>query len=84
MAISLILQIIGAKIVGSIAVKIDTWHTASHLVSYAIAWAAIIIASKQANNNKYVFGTGKIEVLAGFTSAIGLAILAVKNDGSML
>lgn len=77
-AISLILQLIGAKIVGSMAIKIDTWHTASHLASYAIAWGAISIASYHANSDKYVFGTGKIEVLAGFTSAVGLAILAAK------
>lgn len=77
-AVSLILQLIGAKIVGSIAIEIDTWHTASHLASYAIAWGAISIASCHANNDKYVFGAGKIEVLAGFTSAIGLAILAAK------
>lgn len=77
-AISLILQLIGAKIVGSIAIEIDTWHTASHLASYAIAWGAISIASYHANNDEFVFGTGKVEVLAGFTSAVGLAILTVK------
>lgn len=76
--VSLILQIIGSLKVGSIAIKIDTWHTASHLMSYAIAWLAIVISTHNKNNPKYVFGTGKVEVLSGFSSAIVLAISSVE------
>ena len=76
--ISLILQTIGSLKVGSIAIKIDTWHTASHLLSYAIAWLAIVIATRNKNNPRYVFGTGKVEVLAGFSSAVVLAISTVQ------
>lgn len=76
--ISLVLQIIGSLKVGSIAIKIDTWHTASHLMSYVIAWLAIVISTHNKNNAKFVFGTGKIEVLSGFCSAIVLAISAIE------
>ena len=76
--VSLILQIIGSLKVGSIAIKIDTWHTASHLISYVIAWLAIVISTHNKNNSKYVFGTGKVEVLSGFSSAIVLAISAIE------
>lgn len=76
--ISLILQIIGSLKVGSIAIKIDTWHTASHLISYAIAWLAIVISTHNKNNPRYVFGTGKVEVLSGFSSAVVLAISTIQ------
>lgn len=75
---SLIFQTIGALKVGSIAIKIDTWHTASHLMSYAIAWLAIVISTRNKDNPRYVFGTGKVEVLAGFSSAVVLGISTVQ------
>ena len=76
--ISLIFQIIGSLKIGSIAIKIDTWHTASHLISYVIAWLGIVFSIRNKNNPDFVFGTGKVEVLTGFASAIVLAVSTVQ------
>ena len=73
----MIAQLIGAKIVGSIAIEMDSWHMLAHVISYAIAFWAIEYAQIHARANKYTFGTGKVEVLGGFTSAIGLGIVAL-------
>jgi len=76
-AAMMIVQLIGAKIVGSISIEIDSWHMLSHVVSYAIAFAAIEYAQIHARSDRYTFGTGKVEVLGGFTSAVGLGAIAL-------
>ena len=47
-------------------------------MSYAIAWLAIVISNHNKNNPRYVFGTGKVEVLSGFSSAVVLAVSTVQ------
>jgi len=76
-AAMMIAQLIGAKIVGSIAIEMDSWHMLVHVVSYAIAFAAIEYAQIHARSDRYTFGTGKVEVLGGFTSAVGLGLVAL-------
>ena len=64
----------------SMALLADGWHMSSHAVAIGLTAAAYALARKEASNPHYAFGTWKIEVLAGFASAVlllGVALLMV-------
>ena len=54
----------------SMALLADGWHMSSHAVAIGLSAFAYAAARKYANDSRFAFGTWKIEVLAGFTSAI--------------
>ncbi|TAH36508.1 MAG: cation transporter [Alphaproteobacteria bacterium] len=60
---------------GSMALLADGWHMASHSVAFGISVFAYIYAKKFATHEKYSFGTWKAGVLAGFASAVLLAVI---------
>jgi cation diffusion facilitator family transporter len=76
-AITMIAEIIAGTIFGSMALLADGWHMATHVGAFGITVFAYRYARKYANNPKYTFGTGKVTVLGGFTSAIVLAVIAL-------
>jgi len=61
---------------GSMALLADGWHMASHAGAMAVAWFAYIFARRHADNPDFVFGSGKVNALAGFASSIGLVLVA--------
>jgi cation diffusion facilitator family transporter len=61
----------------SMALLADGWHMGSHAIAFAIAWFGYKAAKKFANHQDYSFGGWKFTVLAGFTSAVLLALIAV-------
>lgn len=75
-AVTMVVEIVGGTIFGSMALLADGWHMATHIAAFAIAIFAYQYARKNANNPKYTFGTGKVSVLGGFASAVGLAVVA--------
>ncbi|MSR62030.1 MAG: cation transporter [Planctomycetes bacterium] len=60
----------------SMALLADGWHMATHAGALSISAAAYAFARRHAQNSRYVFGTGKVGDLAGFTSAVLLAAVA--------
>lgn len=62
---------------GSMALLADGWHMGTHSVAFAITMFAYFYAKKHANNRAFSFGTGKVNYLGGFASAIALAIVAL-------
>ena len=56
----------------SMALLADGWHMSSHAVAIGLSAFAYVAARKYAKDPRFAFGTWKIEVLAGFTSAIFL------------
>src|SRR6476469_6156966 len=65
----------------SMALLADGWHMSTHVLAFLITAAAYYFARTQAGNARFSFGTGKIGVLGGFTSAIVLAIVAFLMAG---
>lgn len=61
----------------SMALLADGLHMGAHAAALAIAAAAYIFARRHATNPKFNFGTGKMNSLAGYTSAILLVLFAV-------
>lgn len=70
-------EIIAGSIYGSMALLADGFHMATHAGALAIAALAYWFARRHAHDPRYTFGTGKLGELAGFSSAIILAIVAL-------
>lgn len=61
----------------SMALLADGWHMSSHALALGLSVLAYICARKFAKDSRFSFGTWKIEVLAGYTSALGLVAVAL-------
>ena len=69
---------IGAGTVfGSMALVADGWHMATHAGAMLITALAYLLARRHLHDSRYSFGTGRLGDLAGFTSAVVLALVAV-------
>lgn len=73
----MVVEIIGGSLFGSLALVADGLHMSTHAGAMLIAALAYTYARKHANDPRFVFGTGKLGDLAGFTSAIILAMIAM-------
>jgi len=73
----MVAEIIGGSLYGSLALVADGLHMSTHAGAMLIAALAYTYARKHANDPRFVFGTGKLGDLAGFTSAIILAMIAL-------
>jgi len=68
----------------SMALLADGWHMSSHAVAIGLSAFAYAAARKYAKDTRFAFGTWKIEVLAGFASAIFLlGVAAMMMFGSI-
>jgi cation diffusion facilitator family transporter len=65
----------------SMALLADGWHMSTHVIAFLITAIAYYLARRHAANERFSFGTGKIGVLGGFTSAVVLAIVAFLMAG---
>lgn len=70
-------EIAGGLLFGSIALVADGLHMSTHAGALLLAALAYSYARKHAANTNFTFGTGKFGDLAGFTSAIVLAMIAI-------
>ena len=75
--VMMVIEISAGYIYGSMALLADGWHMGTHAIALGITAFAYYFARHQAGNPVYSFGTGKIGVLGGFTSAIVLAVVAL-------
>ena len=73
----MIAEIVGGLLFGSIALVADGMHMSTHAGALLLAALAYSYARRHANDRRFTFGTGKLGDLAGFTSAIVLAMIAV-------
>jgi cation diffusion facilitator family transporter len=73
----MILEIVGGLWFGSIALVADGLHMSTHAGALLLAALAYFFARKHVADPRFSFGTGKLGDLAGFTSAIILAMIAL-------
>jgi cation diffusion facilitator family transporter len=59
------------------ALLADGWHMASHASALGITAFAYLYARRHAGDSRYTFGTWKVGVLGGFSSAVVLGVIAV-------
>jgi cation diffusion facilitator family transporter len=70
-------EIVGGILFGSIALVADGLHMSTHASALLLAALAYRYARRHADDDRFSFGTGKLGDLAGFTSAIVLAMIAL-------
>jgi cation diffusion facilitator family transporter len=73
----MLIEIVGGLMFGSIALVADGLHMSTHAGALLLAALAYTFARRYANDPRFTFGTGKLGDLAGFTSAIILAMISL-------
>lgn len=76
-AVMMVVEIIGGWWFNSMAVLADGWHMSSHALALGMAAFAYACARRYAHDGRFAFGTWKIEILGGYTSAIALLGVAL-------
>jgi cation diffusion facilitator family transporter len=76
-SVMMIAEIIGGALFGSLALIADGLHMSTHAGALLLAALAYSYARKYANDRNFTFGTGKFGDLAGYSSAIVLAMIAL-------
>lgn len=75
-ATMMVVEIIGGWLYNSMALLADGWHMSSHALALGLSVLAYAAARRFAHDTRFAFGTWKIEVLGGFSSAIFLVGVA--------
>ncbi len=82
-AVMMVVEIVAGLVYGSMALLADGLHMASHAAALGIAVLAYVVSRRLARDSGFTFGVGKINSLAGFTSAVllmGFALLMVTES----
>lgn len=72
----MVVEIVAGIAYGSMALLADGLHMGSHAVALGINAFAYVYARRHAHNERFSFGTGKVNTLGGYTGAILLAVFA--------
>src|SRR6202020_263826 len=75
--VMMITEIVGGALFGSLALIADGLHMSTHAGALLLAALAYTFARKYAEDPGFTFGTGKFGDLAGYSSAIVLAMIAL-------
>lgn len=70
-------EVTGGLVFGSIALVADGLHMSTHAGALLLAALAYSYSRRHAHDPRFSFGTGKLGDLAGFSSAIVLAMIAI-------
>ncbi|MDK8187395.1 MULTISPECIES: CDF family Co(II)/Ni(II) efflux transporter DmeF [Sphingomonas] len=76
-AVMMIAEIFAGYWTGSMALLADGFHMATHAGALGVAALAYAYARRHASDRRFSFGTGKVGELAGFASALVLAVIAI-------
>jgi cation diffusion facilitator family transporter len=80
-AVMMVIEITVGLVSHSMALLADGWHMSTHVIAFLITAMAYYLSRKHSSNAQFTFGTGKIGVLGGFSSAVVLAMIALLMVG---
>lgn len=80
-AATMLVEISAGVVFGSMALLADGLHMASHAAALTISAAAYVYARRNAHDERFSFGTGKVNALGGYTGAVLLALFALFMAG---
>jgi cation diffusion facilitator family transporter len=80
-SVFMVVEVVAGLAFGSMALLADGLHMASHASALGLALVAYIYARRHAHDRRFSFGTGKVNALAGFASAVVLALFALMMAG---
>ena len=75
--VMMVLEIAGGWIFNSMALMADGWHMSSHAFALGLTVFAYRMAARYARDRRFAFGTWKMEILGGYTSALLLVGVAI-------
>jgi cation diffusion facilitator family transporter len=73
----MIVEIVGGWMFGSVALIADGVHMSTHAAALLLAALAYRYARRYSGDPRFTFGTGKLGDLAGYTSALILAMISL-------
>jgi cation diffusion facilitator family transporter len=76
-AIMMVVEIVAGYALNSMALLADGWHMSSHALALGVSAGAYVLARRLATDRRFAFGTWKIEVLGGYSSALLLGVVAM-------
>ena len=72
----MVVELAVGELTGSMALLADGFHMATHVGALGLSAAAYWFARTRSGHRAFTFGTGKVYALAGYTSAVSLALVA--------
>ena len=75
--VMMLIEIIVGYMTHSMALLAEGWHMATHAFAMGITLFAYIFSRRHANDPLFSFGTGKVNALGSFASAITLAFIGL-------
>ncbi len=75
--VTMAVEIVAGISYGSMALLADGWHMGTHAAAFCLTLFTYRFARKNSQNREYSYGTGKVGVLGGYTSAIGLGLVSL-------
>ncbi len=76
-AAMMVVELAAGSLFGSMALLAEGWHMSTHVGALGIAALAYAYARRHASDPAFSFGTGKFGDLAGFSSAVVLAVISL-------
>lgn len=73
----MVVEIVAGTMLGSMALLADGWHMGTHAAALGLAAFVYWYARRRAGDRRFSFGTGKVDALGGFASAMALGVVAV-------
>ncbi len=80
----MITEIVFGWLTHSMALFADGWHMGTHAFALGISLIAYVLARKFAHDNRFTFGTWRVEILGAFSSAIILAVVGMLMIGTSI
>ena len=74
--VTMVAEITGGWMFNSMALLADGWHMSSHALALGLSALAYAAARRFSRDGRFAFGTWKIEILGGYTSAVCLVGVA--------
>tara|TARA_Y100001001_G_scaffold37533_1_gene31470 strand:- start:214 stop:1179 length:966 start_codon:yes stop_codon:yes gene_type:complete len=75
--ITMVVEIVAGSWFGSMALLADGWHMFTHSAAFAVSMFVYWYSRKHRHSSDYSFGTGKVNALGGFASAVALATVSL-------
>lgn len=76
-AVTMVIEIAAGTMLGSMALLADGWHMGTHAAALGLAAFVYWYARHRASDRRFSFGTGKVDALGGFASAVALGVVAL-------
>ena len=76
-AVMMLVELVAGYWFHSMALLADGWHMGTHVAALGLTAVAYAVARRHAADPRYAFGAWKLEVLAGYTSAVVLVLVAL-------